>query len=193
MRVYPGGDHAGYELKQAIFEHLKGNGHEPIDCGARSTTTPRMTTRPSASPRRSAPSPTRQPGHRARRFGQRRADRSQQGARGSLRAGVERRNRQAGPRTQQRAADRHRWPHAYRSPGAGNRRRLRQHPLVEPNGINAASTSWTRTSAPRGARRPGRARLTCARGPYPRIGSPGCISGGSPDQPRRCRVPRAIH
>ena len=34
MRVYLGGDHAGYELKQAIFEHLKANGHEPIDCGA---------------------------------------------------------------------------------------------------------------------------------------------------------------
>jgi len=34
MRVYLGGDHAGYELKQAIFEHLKKTGHEPIDCGA---------------------------------------------------------------------------------------------------------------------------------------------------------------
>lgn len=34
MRVYLGSDHAGYELKLAIFEHLKGAGHEPIDCGA---------------------------------------------------------------------------------------------------------------------------------------------------------------
>jgi len=34
MRVYLGGDHAGYELKQAIIEHLKKTGHEPIDCGA---------------------------------------------------------------------------------------------------------------------------------------------------------------
>ncbi len=34
MRVYLGADHAGYELKQTIFDHLKAGGHEPIDCGA---------------------------------------------------------------------------------------------------------------------------------------------------------------
>ncbi|MGE2733110.1 ribose-5-phosphate isomerase [Mycolicibacterium vaccae] len=34
MRVYLGADHAGYELKQAILEHLKATGHEPVDCGA---------------------------------------------------------------------------------------------------------------------------------------------------------------
>ena len=34
MRVYLGSDHAGFELKQAIIEHLQENGHEPIDCGA---------------------------------------------------------------------------------------------------------------------------------------------------------------
>jgi ribose 5-phosphate isomerase B len=34
MRVYLGSDHAGFELKQAIIEHLRNNGHEPIDCGA---------------------------------------------------------------------------------------------------------------------------------------------------------------
>jgi ribose 5-phosphate isomerase B len=34
MRVYLGGDHAGFELKQAILEHLEAGGHEPIDCGA---------------------------------------------------------------------------------------------------------------------------------------------------------------
>ena len=34
MRVYLGSDHAGYELKQAIIEHLTKGGHEPIDCGA---------------------------------------------------------------------------------------------------------------------------------------------------------------
>lgn len=34
MRVYLGGDHAGYELKQAIIAHLREAGHEPIDCGA---------------------------------------------------------------------------------------------------------------------------------------------------------------
>jgi ribose 5-phosphate isomerase B len=34
MRVYLGSDHAGFELKQAIIEHLRNAGHEPIDCGA---------------------------------------------------------------------------------------------------------------------------------------------------------------
>lgn len=34
MRVYLGADHAGFELKQAIIAHLRGAGHEPIDCGA---------------------------------------------------------------------------------------------------------------------------------------------------------------
>lgn len=33
MRVYPKADHAGYELKHAIIEHLR-SGHEPVDCGA---------------------------------------------------------------------------------------------------------------------------------------------------------------
>jgi ribose 5-phosphate isomerase B len=33
MRVYLGSDHAGYELKEQIIEHLTKNGHEPIDCG----------------------------------------------------------------------------------------------------------------------------------------------------------------
>ena len=34
MRIYLGSDHGGYELKQAIVEHLAQAGHEPIDCGA---------------------------------------------------------------------------------------------------------------------------------------------------------------
>jgi ribose 5-phosphate isomerase B len=34
MRVYLGADHAGYELKEAIIEHLRAGGHEPVDCGA---------------------------------------------------------------------------------------------------------------------------------------------------------------
>ena len=34
MRVYLGSDHAGFELKNEIIEHLEKNGHEPIDCGA---------------------------------------------------------------------------------------------------------------------------------------------------------------
>lgn len=34
MRVYLGSDHAGFELKQRIIEHLTESGHEPVDCGA---------------------------------------------------------------------------------------------------------------------------------------------------------------
>ncbi|MBY0290152.1 MAG: ribose-5-phosphate isomerase [Mycobacteriaceae bacterium] len=34
MRVYLGADHAGFEFKQRIIEHLTANGHEPVDCGA---------------------------------------------------------------------------------------------------------------------------------------------------------------
>lgn len=34
MRVYLGADHAGFDLKQAVIEHLRGAGHEPVDCGA---------------------------------------------------------------------------------------------------------------------------------------------------------------
>ena len=34
MRVYLGTDHAGFELKNQLIEHLAATGHEPIDCGA---------------------------------------------------------------------------------------------------------------------------------------------------------------
>lgn len=34
MRVYLGADHAGFETKAAIIEHLKEKGVEAIDCGA---------------------------------------------------------------------------------------------------------------------------------------------------------------
>jgi ribose 5-phosphate isomerase B len=34
MRVYLGSDHAGFELKARLIEHLTGLGHEAIDCGA---------------------------------------------------------------------------------------------------------------------------------------------------------------
>ena len=33
MRVYLGSDHAGYELKQRLVEHIESLGHEPVDCG----------------------------------------------------------------------------------------------------------------------------------------------------------------
>ncbi len=34
MRVYIGADHAGFEFKKTIIDHLLKSGHEPIDCGA---------------------------------------------------------------------------------------------------------------------------------------------------------------
>jgi ribose 5-phosphate isomerase B len=33
MRVYLGSDHAGFELKRRLIDHLTAQGHEPIDCG----------------------------------------------------------------------------------------------------------------------------------------------------------------
>jgi ribose 5-phosphate isomerase B len=33
MRVYLGSDHAGFELKAYLIEHLSGAGHEVVDCG----------------------------------------------------------------------------------------------------------------------------------------------------------------
>jgi ribose 5-phosphate isomerase B len=33
MRVYLGSDHAGFELKAYLIEHLSGNGFEVVDCG----------------------------------------------------------------------------------------------------------------------------------------------------------------
>ncbi|PZS27554.1 MAG: ribose-5-phosphate isomerase [Pseudonocardiales bacterium] len=34
MRVFLGSDHAGFELKARLIEHLDESGHQPIDCGA---------------------------------------------------------------------------------------------------------------------------------------------------------------
>ena len=33
MRVYLGSDHAGFEVKAAIVDWLRGAGHDPVDCG----------------------------------------------------------------------------------------------------------------------------------------------------------------
>ena len=33
MRVYLGSDHAGFELKAQLVEHLRALGHDPVDCG----------------------------------------------------------------------------------------------------------------------------------------------------------------
>jgi ribose 5-phosphate isomerase B len=34
VRVYLGSDHAGFELKAQLLEHLKANGHDAVDVGA---------------------------------------------------------------------------------------------------------------------------------------------------------------
>lgn len=34
MRVYLGTDHAGFDLKEKLVDHLRRQGHEPVDCGA---------------------------------------------------------------------------------------------------------------------------------------------------------------
>jgi ribose 5-phosphate isomerase B len=34
MRVFLGSDHAGFELKARLLEHLNDSGHQPVDCGA---------------------------------------------------------------------------------------------------------------------------------------------------------------
>ena len=34
MQVFLGSDHAGFELKARLIEHLRAAGHDPVDCGA---------------------------------------------------------------------------------------------------------------------------------------------------------------
>ena len=34
MRVFLGSDHAGFELKARLVEHLRDGGHDAVDCGA---------------------------------------------------------------------------------------------------------------------------------------------------------------
>ncbi|MDT4908336.1 MAG: ribose 5-phosphate isomerase, partial [Pseudonocardiales bacterium] len=34
MRVFLGSDHAGFELKARLIQHLNDAGHQPVDCGA---------------------------------------------------------------------------------------------------------------------------------------------------------------
>ncbi|HHT32607.1 MAG TPA: ribose-5-phosphate isomerase, partial [Corynebacterium sp.] len=34
MRIYLGADHAGFEMKNLIKDHLEKAGHEVVDCGA---------------------------------------------------------------------------------------------------------------------------------------------------------------
>ena len=80
MRVYLASDHAGLELKSALVAWLGEAGHEAVDCGPAAYDPdddyPVYVLRAAAGRRRRSG----QPRHRDRRFGQRRADRRQQGA-----------------------------------------------------------------------------------------------------------------
>ena len=131
-----------------IIEHLKKNGHEPVDCGAyvydAEDDYPAFCITAAAAHRR-RPGQSRD---RDRRLGQRRADRREQGARCPLRAGLEHRDRIAGPPAQQRSSDRHRRAYAYRRRGR-SRSSMRSCPRRgrKPNATNAVSTSSPNTSA----------------------------------------------
>ncbi len=37
MRIAIASDHAGFDLKTAVIDHLQGTGHTPVDCGTHST------------------------------------------------------------------------------------------------------------------------------------------------------------
>jgi len=92
VRVYLGSDHAGFELKAHLLEHLKAAGHDTVDVGAQ-----RYEADDDYPPfcletaRRVVADPGK-PGHRAGRFRQRRADRREQGAWLPRRAGLEHRD-----------------------------------------------------------------------------------------------------
>ena len=131
MRVYLGSDHAGYELKQQIIDHLNKSGHEPIDCGAYSYDAdddyPAFCI---AAAIRTVADPSSLgivlggSGN-----GEQIAANKVPGARCAL--ALERGNRVTGPPAQQRSADRHRRPHAHRARGTGHRRRVLDHSVVE--------------------------------------------------------------
>ena len=91
MRVHLGSDHAGFELKTHLVDHLPELGHDVGRPRSASTTTPSDDYPPfvlrGGRGGRRRPG---QPGRGDRRLGQRRADRRQQGARGARRPGLER-------------------------------------------------------------------------------------------------------
>ena len=96
MRVYLGSDHAGFELKQAIIEHLQKTGHEPIDCGAFTYDAEDDYPAFCISAAEKTVADPDSLGIVHRRIGQRRADRCEQGAGRALCVGLERGDRVAG-------------------------------------------------------------------------------------------------
>ena len=142
MRVYLGADHAGFELKQAIIEHLSAAGHEPVDCGAfdydAEDDYPAFCI--AAAERTVA-----DPGSLGIVLGgsgngEQIAANKVPGARCALAWSTE--TAVAGPRAQQRAADRHRRPDAHHRGGARHRRRVPGRRVVGRRpATSAASTS----------------------------------------------------
>ena len=86
MRVHLGSDHAGFELKEHLAALAGATRLRAWSTTARRSMTPRTTTRRSACGRRGRGGRRRQPRHRDRWLGQRRADRREQGRRGPRRA-----------------------------------------------------------------------------------------------------------
>ena len=147
MRVYLGSDHAGFELKQAIIDHLRDTGHEPIDCGA--YTYDAEDDYP-AFCIAAADKTVADPGSLGIVLGgsgngEQIAANKVPGARCAL--GVERGDRHAGPPAQQRAGDRHRRRACIPSRDALAivDAFLTTRSGRKPNGTNVASTSWPTT------------------------------------------------
>ena len=160
MRVYLGSDHAGFELKNEIIEHLKKNGHEPIDCGAYTYDAE------DDYPAFCIAAALKTVGDNeslgivigGSGNGEQIAANKVPGARCALAWSTE--TASLARRAQQRAADRHRRAHAHRARGAGDRRRVPDHGVVE---SRAAPTSYRHPDEVRGdaraAARAGRAGL----------------------------------
>ena len=153
MRVYLGSDHAGFELKNEIIEHLKKNGHEPIDCGAYTYDAeddyPAFCIAAALKTVGDGDSLGIVIGGSGN--GEQIAANKVPGV--ALRVGVEHRDGQAGPRTQQRPADGHRRPHAHPAGGFGDRRRLPGCRVVE---SRTAPTSYRHLEEVRTDARPTR-------------------------------------
>ena len=180
MRVYLGSDHAGFELKMHLVNHLIKQGHDVVDVG------PHV-----YDPEDDYPSfclhtgaqVVADPGSLGIVIGglrQRRADRRQQDRRRPCRAGLAGRDRPAGPPAQRRQRDQHRRPRAH--PGRGHRlrrgvpghavlrqpaarppdrpaRRVRKHPRASgPAREHNGSAGAPRAASSCGARSPGRCR-----------------------------------
>ena len=130
MRVYLGSDHAGFEVKGQLIEHLKGAGHEPIDCGAFTYVADDDYPPPCVAAATRAVADPGSLGDRDRRLGQRRADRGEQGEGHSRRAGLERRHGDARPAAQRCERHGHRGPQPPDCRHPALRRHLRVDPVL---------------------------------------------------------------